>query len=135
MSTEVHAETSAMPVDGLIRLRATIGNTGTRPGTAVPQLYLSDPVASVARPVRRLIGFARVEVPAGAAVTVEFDVHADLTAFTGRDQRRRVEPGRIVLTIAQSAADPGAGVTVDLIGEVRFVGHDRVQSAPHRVAR
>jgi beta-xylosidase len=131
---EVRAETAAVPVDGLIRLRATIANTGTRPGTAVPQVYLSDPVATVARPVRRLIGFARVDVPPGSVVTVEFDVHADLTAFTGRDQRRRVEPGRIVVTVAQSAADPGVAVDVDLIGEVRFVGHDRVQSVPHRIA-
>jgi beta-xylosidase len=130
----VRAETSAIPVDGLIRLSATIGNTGARPGTAVPQVYLSDPVASVARPVRTLIGFARVDVPPGSAVIVEFDVHADLTVFTGRDLRRRVEPGRIVLTVAQSAADPGVAVDVDLIGEVRFVGHDRVRSTPHRTA-
>ena len=130
----VETETAAVRVDGLIRLRATIANTGTRAGIAVPQVYLSDPVASVARPVRRLIGFARVDVPPGSTATVEFDVHADLTAFTGRDLRRRVEPGRIVLTVAQSAADPGVAVDVDLIGEVRIVGHDRVQSTPHRVS-
>jgi beta-xylosidase len=129
---DVRAEAPAVGVDELIRLRATIGNTGTRPGTAVPQVYLSDPVASVTRPVRRLIGFARVDVPPGAEVTVEFEVHADLTAFTGRDLRRRVEPGRIVLTVAQSAADSGVAVAVDLIGEVRIVGHDRVQSTVHR---
>jgi hypothetical protein len=93
-----------------------------------------DPVASVVRPVRRLVGFARVDVPPGSAVTAEFDVHADLTAFTGRDLRRRVEPGRIALSVAQSAADPGVAVEVDLIGQVRFVGHDRVQSTPHRTA-
>jgi hypothetical protein len=37
-----------------------------------------------------------------------------------------------VLTVAQSAADPGVAVAVDLIGEARIVGHDRVQSTPHR---
>jgi beta-glucosidase len=131
---DVQAETAAVPVDGLIRLRATVGNTGTRPGTAVPQLYLSDPVASVTRPVRRLIGFARVDVLPGSTATVEFDIHTDLTAFTGRDLRRRVEPGRIVLTVAQSATDPGVDVDVDLVGEVRIVGHDRTQSTPHRIA-
>ena len=98
----------------------------------MPQVYLSDLVATVTRPVRRLVGFARVEVAPGAEVTVEFEVHADLTAFTGLDLRRRVEPGRIVLTVAQSAADPGVAVEVDLVGEVRFVGHDRVLSTPHR---
>ena len=127
----VEADTTEVPTDGLVRLRATIGNTGTRAGTAVPQVYLSDPVASVTRPVRRLVGFARVAVPAGATAAVEFEVHADLTAFTGRDLRRRVEPGRVVLTVAQSVADPGVAVAVDLTGEVRFVGHDRVRSTLH----
>jgi hypothetical protein len=41
---------------------SSIADTGARPGTAVPQLYLSDPIATVTRPVRQLIGFARVEL-------------------------------------------------------------------------
>ena len=128
----VETATTAVPVDGRIRLRATITNTGARAGTAVPQVYLSDPVASVARPVRRLIAFTRIDLPPGAAATIEFDLHADLTAFTGRDLRRRVEPGRIVLTVAQSAADPGATADVELTGEVRIVDHTRVQSSASR---
>ncbi|TPQ19018.1 hypothetical protein FGD71_027505 [Streptomyces sporangiiformans] len=31
--------------------------------------------------------------------------------FTGRDLRRRVEPGAITLTVAQSAGDPGSSGT------------------------
>ncbi len=105
-------------------------NTGVRGGTAVPQLYLTDPVASVTRPVRRLIGFTRIALGAGESATVEFDVHADLTSFTGRDLRRVVEPGRVVLTVAQSAGDPGGSADVVLVGEARTVDHSRVMQAP-----
>ena len=130
----VGASGTSVPVDGAVTVHATVTNTGTRPGTAVPQLYLSDPVATVTRPVRRLIGFTRVDLAAGESRTVEFEVHTDLTSFTGRDLRRRVEPGRIVLSVAQSAADPGRSVEVTLEGEVRIVDHTRVTSTPARDA-
>jgi beta-xylosidase len=53
-----------------------------------------------------------------------------LSAFTGIDLKRRVEPGEIVLTAAASAADAGLTTTVTLTGAVRHVGHDRVWDAP-----
>ena len=40
--------------------RSPSRNTGERAGADVVQLYLHDPVASVVRPVQRLIGYARV---------------------------------------------------------------------------
>lgn len=125
---DIDADAETIAVDGSVTVRTTIANTSLRGGTSVPQLYLTDPVASVTRPVRRLIGFTRVELAAGASRTVEFEVHADLTSFTGRDLRRRVEPGRIVLTVAQSAGDPGRSVEVELLGETRFVGHTRTMT-------
>jgi len=127
---EVGVSKSVIGTDGVTTVRAKVANTGFRPGIAVPQLYLTDPVASVTRPVRQLIGFARVDLAAGEAAFVEFEVAADLTSFTGRDLRRRVEPGRILLTVAQSAADPGRAAEVTLDGEVRFVDHTRVMSTP-----
>ncbi|MBR7838639.1 glycoside hydrolase family 3 C-terminal domain-containing protein, partial [Actinospica durhamensis] len=125
---------AAIPTDGSVTVRATVTNTGVRGGTAVPQLYLTDPVASVTRPVRRLIGFTRIALGAGESAAVEFAVHADLTSFTGRDLRRVVEPGRVVLTVAQSAADPGSSAEVALVGEARTVDHTRVMQAPVTVA-
>ncbi|GHE06950.1 beta-glucosidase [Klenkia taihuensis] len=121
-------DAAAVPVSGTVTVQVEITNTGGRAGSAVPQLYLSDPVASTTRPVRRLIGFTRVELQAGQRSTVSFEVPADLAAFTGADLRRRVEPGRIELTVAQSAADPGVAVAVELTGAVRIVDHTRALS-------
>jgi beta-xylosidase len=130
---DAHAEESAVAVDATITVRTTVSNTGDRAGTSVPQLYLTDPVASVTRPVRQLIGFTRVELAAGETRTVEFQVHTDMTSFTGRDLRRRVEPGRVVLTVAQSADDPGQAVEVEIGGETRIVDHTRTMTTTVRV--
>ncbi|MGH2836290.1 MAG: beta-glucosidase family protein, partial [Solirubrobacteraceae bacterium] len=83
------------PTDGALQVGLTVANTGQRAGVEVIQLYLHDPVASVVRPVNRLIGYARVPLDAGESVRVTFDVPADLTAFSGPDGRRIVEPGEL----------------------------------------
>ncbi|WP_395242772.1 glycoside hydrolase family 3 N-terminal domain-containing protein [Agromyces sp. MMS24-K17] len=114
-----------LAVDGTVMASVSVSNTGVRHGSHVVQLYLSDPVASVARPVRQLIGFARVDLAPGESTRVAFTVHADLTSFTGRDGVRRIEPGTAVLTLAESAADPGIPLAVEVIGELRHVDHTR----------
>ena len=60
---------------------------------------------------------------------------ADLLAFTGADLRRRVEPGRVIFTVAQSAGDPGRAVQVDVTGDVRHPGTARRRSASVSVRR
>ena len=50
-----------------IDISITIENTGGVPSDEVVQLYVRDPVASIARPVLELRGFKRVELGAGTA--------------------------------------------------------------------
>ena len=88
-------------------------------------MYLHDPYASTVRPVQRLIGFARVPLAAGAAARVSFEVHPDLTSFTGRDGRGIVEPGGIELGFGWSSAEIVEAVPVQLTGRVRAVDHTR----------
>jgi len=102
-----------------------VRNTGPRAGTEVVQLYLHDVVAQVTRPVRQLAGFTRVPLEPGAAVRVEFRVHADRTAFTGRDLVRVVEPGDLEVMVGTSADHLPCRGTVRLTGPLRVVGHDR----------
>jgi beta-xylosidase len=110
---------------GTATLEVTVRNTGDRAGADVVQLYLHDPVASVVRPVQRLIGYRRVELEAGASVTLRVEVPADVTSFTGRAGVRVVEPGEIVLGFGRSSADIPLTHSVELTGPVREVGYDR----------
>jgi len=56
---------------------------------------------------------------------VTFRVSSDLTAFTGRDLRRRVEPGAFTLSFGRSAGELVAQLPVALGGDVRHVDHTR----------
>ncbi|WP_197725398.1 glycoside hydrolase family 3 N-terminal domain-containing protein [Actinoplanes sp. OR16] len=108
-----------VPVDGEFTVTVRVANTGDRAGAEVVQLYLSDPIAEVTRPVRQLAGFQRVPLDAGAAADVVFTVHTDRTAFTGRRMRRIVEPGELRVLVGSSAADLPCEGSVQLVGEVR----------------
>jgi len=108
-----------------VDVRLTVTNTSERDGSDVVQLYLHDPVASVVRPVQRLISYARVDLAAGASATVTFRVPAELASFTGRDGRRIVEPGTLVFGVARSAGDIVFAHEVELTGDTRVVDHTR----------
>jgi beta-xylosidase len=111
---------------GSVTVSLTLRNTGERAGIENVQLYLHDPVASVVRPVQRLVGYASVPLEAGADARVSFEVNADLSAFTGRDYARIVEPGELELRIGASSGDIRFALPVTLTGPVREVDHTRV---------
>ncbi len=119
------ADTTAIPVDGRVRASIRIRNIGERQGTEIVQLYLHDPVASVVRPVIRLIGYSRIDLEPGEAQRVEFTVPADLAAFTGRAGKRIVEPGDLELRFAASSLDERLTASIRLVGETRTVDHTR----------
>jgi beta-xylosidase len=112
--------------DGTAEISCRVVNTGSRAGTEVVQLYLSDPVASVVRPVSWLAGFARVPLEPGEGRRVTFRVHADRTAFSGRSGERIVEPGEIGIGIGGASDRLALRGSVTLHGLVRAVGPDRV---------
>ncbi|MGC4938457.1 glycoside hydrolase family 3 N-terminal domain-containing protein [Kribbella sp. DT2] len=119
-----------IPTDGELTATVRVRNTGARAGDEVVQLYLHDLVAQVARPLKLLIGFARVSLEPGAAVDVTFRVDADRTAYTGPDLRRIVEAGDIELLAGTSSIDLPARGTVRVTGATRVVGHDRTMVTP-----
>ncbi|MFD9460891.1 glycoside hydrolase family 3 N-terminal domain-containing protein [Streptomyces sp. NPDC060027] len=129
------ADDRVVATDGETTLRLTVRNTGERAGTEVVQLYLHDPVGKVARPVVRLVGYARVPLEAGASAEVHFTVPADLAAYTGPDGRRIVEPGELELRLGVSSADVDLrhAVPLTLTGPERVVGPGRRMRCEVRV--
>jgi beta-xylosidase len=123
-----------LPTDGEFTVTVRVTNTGTRPGAEVVQLYLHDVLAQVTRPVRQLTGFGRVELAPAEARDVTFRVHADRTAFTGRDLTRVVEPGDIDVLVGTSAEDLPCRGTVRLTGPARVVGAGRRLDTPVTVS-
>jgi beta-xylosidase len=121
---------ASLPTDGTAEVSCTVRNTGPVPGAEVVQLYLSDPVAQVVRPLRWLAGFARVGLAPGEAKRVTFRVHADRTSFTGLSGARIVEPGSVGVAIGGSSDDLPLTGSFTLTGPVREVGAGRVLDTP-----
>ena len=119
-----------VPTDGTVEISCTVRNTGDVAGTEVVQLYLSDPVAQVVRPVRWLAGFARVPLAPGEACRVAFRLHADRTSFTGVAGSRIVEPGDIGVAVGGASDSLPLAGTFTLTGPPRVVGADRVLDTP-----
>ncbi|HEU4631997.1 MAG TPA: glycoside hydrolase family 3 N-terminal domain-containing protein [Gemmatimonadaceae bacterium] len=91
--------------DGRVTVRATVRNTGAVAGDEVVQLYLRDVLATVARPVLALKGFAKVHLAPGESREVTFTLGADQLRLLDRDLRWVVEPGRVRVLVGRSSAD------------------------------
>ena len=125
-----HAE---VPTDGVVEASVTVTNTGPRAGTEVVQVYLDDVHAQVTRPVKELIGFARVDLDAGDSARLTFTIHMDRTSFTGVRLRRIVEPGAMRLLVGSSSEDLPLVATFTIVGQVRQVPEGRVLTTPVRI--
>jgi beta-xylosidase len=122
---DAHVSASELATDGEVEVSVRVRNTGGRDGTEVVQLYFHDVVAELARPVKMLIGFARVDVAAGASRIVRFRVHADRFAYTTRSLQRVVEAGDVELWLGNSAEELPVRETLRVTGQTRVVGSDR----------
>ncbi len=100
-----------------IQVGITVRNEGDRDGDEVVQVYCRDMVASVARPERMLVGFARLSLAAHQAQRCVFTVHPSRLAFFDRDMSLVTEPGEFVFSVGASSADIRAELAVTLSGE------------------
>ena len=119
------ASPTEIPTNGTARVGLSVQNSGDRDAVEVVQLYLHDPVATVVQPVSRLIGYSRVTLAPGETATVNFEVPADVTSFTGLAGKRVVEPGALELRLARSSQQTEFTVPLRLTGTVRSVGATR----------
>lgn len=118
---DVALDRDDIAADGTVVASVSVTNTGRRAGATVVQLYSSDPVAQVTRPVQQLVGYARVSLEPGETASVAFELHADRFSFTGLPRRRIVEPGVVHLTAGLSLTDVTASATLTITGPERVV--------------
>lgn len=84
----------------------TVRNTGPREGSAVPQIYVGARESTVFRVPRELRGFARVDLAAGEAVTVVFEIDDEALCYFEEDAGDwRLEPCCYEFSAGQSSRD------------------------------
>ncbi|MDQ0538360.1 beta-xylosidase [Curtobacterium flaccumfaciens] len=106
---------STVGPDAQLALTVTVRNTGSRAGDTVVQLYTRDEEASVVRPVRQLVAFERVGLDVGEAKTITLSAPVARLAFTGLDNRRVVEAGRVTLSVGFASDDIRATSEVEIV--------------------
>ena len=98
-----------------IQATFTLTNTGDREGAEVAQLYVSDPVCSVMRPVKELKGFKKVFLKPGESRRITLDIPVSSLAFYSEVQSQFVvEPGEFILQLGASASDITQRISVEV---------------------
>ncbi len=88
-----------------IKLQVKLKNGSAREGTEVVQLYFKDEVCRILTPVRTLLDYKRVSVPAGGEVTVEFTVDPKDLGYFNENCRYQVDPGRFTFHISSDGVN------------------------------
>ena len=94
---------------GRIELGCEISNTGARPATETVQLYLSDPVARITRPGRKLVAFKQLVLAPGERQEVVFELSTEMMRYPMAPSLTGVEwvwdPGMVQLHIGPNSRD------------------------------
>ncbi|MFJ5370480.1 beta-glucosidase BglX, partial [Bosea sp. CER48] len=80
--------------DQRLTAEATLTNEGSYAGANVVQLYIADPYASIARPIKELKGFQKVMLKPGESRVVRFEIGRDQLKFVNAELKEVVESGR-----------------------------------------
>ena len=83
----------------------TVRNTGARAGKEVVQLFISDHVATVTPPVKRLRRFEKIALEPGASRAMQFKLTREDLAYIGADLKPVVEPGAFSALVGGLKAD------------------------------
>jgi beta-glucosidase len=97
--TDLTLSATEMRANEWIEAGFTVSNTGGCTGDDVVQLYLSDPIASVTRPVHWLAACARLTLAPGESRRVTFRIEGKQLELWSREHLWIVEPGEYRISI------------------------------------
>jgi len=82
-----------------LTVSVTVTNTGSRAGKEAVLVYVSDLVASISPPNRRLRRFAKINLQPNQSRTLTFKLRREDLSFIGADNKPVVEPGEFEVKI------------------------------------
>lgn len=100
------ADKKVMGQDETLTITLPVTNTGSREGSEVIQLYISDLKSSLPRPVKELKGFSKVKLAPGETREVTFTIGKEALSFFDDIRHEWVaEPGKFEAWIGASSTD------------------------------
>ena len=116
---EAVVDRGTISAGGGISIAVRVRNTGSRPGSEVVQVYLHDRTGVILRPHRELVGFRKVHLEPGEAMTVTVGVPARAFAFWDvRTQSWAMPSGPFDVEIGRSSEDIAVTSIVTVTGGV-----------------
>lgn len=101
-----------------VDVSVSVRNGGNLDSDEVVQLYGTARASRVKRPLRQLLGFRRIRIPAGETVEVVFRIAAEVLAYWDVTRERWcVESAPWTLAVGRSSADFQAEAMLRVIGE------------------
>ena len=108
------ANTQSAGQDGVVTLRLSLSNTGTRAGVETVQVYAGAVSPTVDLPVRKLVGFTQARLEAGDSTTIELEVPVRELAYYEEGEGWVVEPGLYKLEVGPNVGDLPTSVEVQV---------------------
>lgn len=100
------ADKKVMGQNETLTITLPVTNTGSREGSEVIQLYISDLKSSLPRPVKELKGFSKVKLAPGETREVTFTIGKEALSFFDDARHEWVaEPGKFEAWIGASSTD------------------------------
>ncbi|MDD3077504.1 MAG: glycoside hydrolase family 3 C-terminal domain-containing protein [Paludibacter sp.] len=110
---KINSDKKMYAQDDVVKLTFSLRNTGKIAGAEVVQAYMSEPKASVLRPMKELKAFKKVFLAAGEQTMVTLEIKVkDLAYYNDIKESWVVEPGEFVFSNASSSADVKSKVSV-----------------------
>jgi beta-glucosidase len=100
--SDLQVSPSTISTNQNFTVTVTVHNTGAVAGKEVIQVYMIDEVSSVVTPNQFLVGFEKVNIPAGESVTVSIPVLSSQLAVWSLDSTWVVEPGTFTINVGPS---------------------------------
>lgn len=101
--SEVILSNANLSIDCILEASVMVKNTGARTGKEVIQMYIQDIHGSVARPVRELKGFQKVELQPGEERQITFTISEEMLRFYDINMKYTSEPGEYNVFIGNSS--------------------------------
>ncbi|KAK7000982.1 glycosyl hydrolase family 3 C-terminal domain-containing protein [Favolaschia claudopus] len=116
-------QASSVSKKGEFSVTFKIKNTSKIFGREVAQIYISDPEASLPRPVKELKGFVKVALEGGETKTVKVDLNREALGFYDDRQMCWVaEKGTFKVLVAASAEDIRLEAETELAATLTWTG-------------
>ena len=113
---EAKAAKASMKENGTLTVSVDVTNTGAVAGKEVVQLYIGDNESSVARPVKELKGFRKIDLKPGQKQTVTFEIDPEMLKFFDADKHEWVlEKGKFTAYVGAASDDIRTHVEFEVI--------------------